>query len=71
MRLNYEAQLTEIKDSKPYIEAGPAMSQGLLVLDMALFARIIELYRTVGLVKGDMKVEDLCDPSFAEAAAKS
>jgi ABC-type nitrate/sulfonate/bicarbonate transport system substrate-binding protein len=69
--LVYDAQLTEIKESKPYIEAGPAMSRGLLVLDMPLFAKIIELYRTVGLVKGDMKVEELCDPSFADAAAKS
>ncbi|RAI45432.1 ABC transporter substrate-binding protein [Rhodoplanes roseus] len=69
--LNYEAQLTEIKESKPYIEAGPAATKGLLTLDLPLYGKIIELYRNVGLVKGDMKVEELCDASFADAAAKS
>ncbi|MBK5961941.1 hypothetical protein CCR97_27590 [Rhodoplanes elegans] len=69
--LDYQAQLAEIKESKPFIEAGPAATKGLLTLDMDLFGKIIALYRSVGLVKGDMKATDLCDPSFAEAAAKA
>jgi ABC-type nitrate/sulfonate/bicarbonate transport system substrate-binding protein len=69
--LNYEAQLTEIKESKPYIEFGPGTSKGLLALDLPLFGQIIEIYRKVGMVKTDMKVADLCDPSFIDAALTS
>lgn len=66
--LSYDAQLIEIKVSKPFIEAGPAAQKGLLSLDIPLFAKIIDLYRTVGMLKSDMKVEDLCDASYVEAA---
>jgi ABC-type nitrate/sulfonate/bicarbonate transport system substrate-binding protein len=69
--LNYDAQLTEIKESKPYIEFGPGTSKGLLALDLPLFGKIIEIYRKVGMVKTDMKVADLCDPSFIDAALTS
>ena len=69
--LNYEAQLTEIKESKPYIEFGPGTSKGLLALDLPLFGKIIEVYRKVGMVKTDMKVAELCDPSFIDAALTS
>jgi ABC-type nitrate/sulfonate/bicarbonate transport system substrate-binding protein len=66
--LDYQAQLTEIKESKPYIEFGPGTAKGLLALDLPLFSRIIEVYRKVGIVKTDMKAEDLCDPSYIDAA---
>jgi ABC-type nitrate/sulfonate/bicarbonate transport system substrate-binding protein len=66
--LDYQAQLTEIKESKPYIEYGPGTSKGLLALDMPLFSNIIEVYRQVGIVKSDMKADDLCDPSYINAA---
>ncbi len=69
--LNYQAQLTEIIESKPYIEYGPATTKGLLALDLALFGKIIEIYRKVGMVKTDMKVADLCDASFIDAALTS
>jgi ABC-type nitrate/sulfonate/bicarbonate transport system substrate-binding protein len=66
--LNYGQQLTEIKVSKPFMEAGPVAQKGLLALDLALYAKIIDLYRNVGIVKTGMKVEDLCDSSYVEAA---
>jgi ABC-type nitrate/sulfonate/bicarbonate transport system substrate-binding protein len=66
--LNYQAQLTEIKESKPYIEFGPGTEKGLLALDVPLFGKIIDVYRKVGIVKTDMKAEDLCDPSYVDAA---
>jgi ABC-type nitrate/sulfonate/bicarbonate transport system substrate-binding protein len=66
--LNYKAQYTEITESKPYIEFGPAATKGLLALDMDLFAKIIDVYREVGMVKAPMKATDLCDPSFVNAA---
>jgi ABC-type nitrate/sulfonate/bicarbonate transport system substrate-binding protein len=66
--LNYEAQLTEIKESKPYIEFGAGTAKGLLALDLPLFTRIIDVYRKVGIVKTDMKAEDLCDPTYISAA---
>lgn len=69
--LNYEAQLTEIKESKPYIEFGPGTSKGLLALDIPLFEKIIEVYRKVGMVKTDMKAAELCDASFIDAALTS
>jgi ABC-type nitrate/sulfonate/bicarbonate transport system substrate-binding protein len=66
--LDYQAQLTEIKESKPYIEFGPGTTKGLLALDVPLFDKIIEVYRKVGIVKTDMKAEDLCDSSYIDAA---
>src|SRR3984957_1580103 len=66
--LDYQAQLTEIQESKPYIEFGPGTTKGLLALDVPLFDRIIDVYRKVGIVKTDMKAEDLCDPSYVDAA---
>ena len=69
--LNYQAQLTEIKESKPYIEFGPATTKGLLALDVPLYEKIIEIYRKVGIVKTDMKAAELCDPSFIDAALTS
>jgi ABC-type nitrate/sulfonate/bicarbonate transport system substrate-binding protein len=66
--LDYQAQLTEIKESKPYIEFGPGTTKGLLALDLPLFGKIIDVYRKVGIVKSDMKVEDLCDSSYIDAA---
>jgi ABC-type nitrate/sulfonate/bicarbonate transport system substrate-binding protein len=66
--LDYQSQLTEINESKPYIEFGPGTTKGLLALDVPLFGKIIEVYRKVGIVKSDMKAEDLCDPSYVDAA---
>jgi NitT/TauT family transport system substrate-binding protein len=66
--LDYKQQLAEIKLSKPFIEWGAGNTKGLLALDLSLFAHIIEIYRKVEIVKSDMKVEDLCDPSFIDAA---
>lgn len=66
--LDYQAQLTEIKESKPYIEFGPGTKKGLLALDMALFENIIDVYRKAGIVKTEMKVTDFCDPSYIDAA---
>jgi ABC-type nitrate/sulfonate/bicarbonate transport system substrate-binding protein len=66
--LDYKAQLTEIVESKPYIEFGPGTTKGLLALDVPLFGRIIDIYRKVGIVKTDMKAEDLCDPSYVDTA---
>jgi ABC-type nitrate/sulfonate/bicarbonate transport system substrate-binding protein len=66
--LNYKAQLTEIIESKPYIEFGPASTKGLLALDIPLFGKIIEIYRKVGIVKSGMTADDLCDPSYIDAA---
>lgn len=66
--LDYQAQLTEIKASKPYIEFGPGTAKGLLALDLPLFENIIDVYRKVGIVKSEMKVSDLCDPTYVDAA---
>jgi ABC-type nitrate/sulfonate/bicarbonate transport system substrate-binding protein len=66
--LDYKAQLAEIIASKPYIEFGPASTKGLLALDMPLFAKIIEIYRKVGIIKTDMKATDLVDPSYIDSA---
>jgi ABC-type nitrate/sulfonate/bicarbonate transport system substrate-binding protein len=66
--LDYQAQLAEINESKPYIEFGPGTTKGLLALDIPLFGKIIDVYRKVGIVKSDMKSEDLCDPSYVDAA---
>lgn len=66
--LVYKAQFAEIVASKPYIEFGPASSKGLLALDMPLSDKIIEIYRKVGIVKSAMKADDLCDPSYVDAA---
>ena len=62
--LNYAAQHAEIIASTPYIQAGLGASQGLLSLDMELFAQMIEVYRKVDMVHGDWTAKDLCDPSF-------
>lgn len=68
--LDYTAQLTEIKASRPYIEAGAAQTGGLLAIDPALYERIIGLYRKVGIVQSDMTAEALCDPTLiADASA--
>jgi NitT/TauT family transport system substrate-binding protein len=69
--LDYKAQLTEIKASRPFIEAGPAEKKGLLALDLALYAQIIDLYRKVEVVKSPMTAADLCDPSYIDAALQS
>jgi ABC-type nitrate/sulfonate/bicarbonate transport system substrate-binding protein len=66
--LDYTAQLTEIKASKPYIEYGPGTSKGLLALDMGLYANIIAVYREAGLVHSAMTAQDLCDPSYIDSA---
>jgi len=66
--LDYKAQLTEIVESKPYIEFGPGTAKGLLALNLPLYGKIIEVYRKVGIVKSAMKAEDLCDPSYIETA---
>jgi ABC-type nitrate/sulfonate/bicarbonate transport system substrate-binding protein len=66
--LDYQAQLTEIKESKPYIEFGVAATHGLLALDVPLFDKMINVYRTAGIVKTDMKSADLCDASFIDLA---
>jgi ABC-type nitrate/sulfonate/bicarbonate transport system substrate-binding protein len=66
--LNYDAQLTEIKASKPYIDADAGKTKGLLAIDMALYSKIIEVYRTAGLIKSPMTADELCDPSFIDTA---
>jgi ABC-type nitrate/sulfonate/bicarbonate transport system substrate-binding protein len=66
--LDYQAQLTEIKESTPYIEFGAAASHGLLALDLPLFQNIIDVYRKAGIVKTEMKVADFCDASYIDAA---
>jgi len=66
--LDYTAQLTEIKASKPYIEFGPGTSKGLLALDMALYDQIIDVYRKAGIVTTAMTAQDLCDPSYIDTA---
>jgi NitT/TauT family transport system substrate-binding protein len=66
--LDYQAQLNELKESTPFIRGGAAATKGLLALDLALFDKIINVYRKVDLVKSDMKASDLCDPSYINAA---
>jgi ABC-type nitrate/sulfonate/bicarbonate transport system substrate-binding protein len=66
--LNYQAQLTEIVESKPYIEAGAGSAKGLIALDIPLYQNIIEVYRKVGMVKTSMTAQELCDPSYIDAA---
>jgi ABC-type nitrate/sulfonate/bicarbonate transport system substrate-binding protein len=66
--LNYDAQFTEITASKPYIDAGAGKTKGLLAVDMPLYSNIIDVYRKAGLVKSPMTVQELCDPSFIDAA---
>ena len=69
--LDYTAQMTELKESKPYIAHGPAESKGLLALDLPLYAKIIDVYRKAGIIKSNMTVSELCDASFVDAALKS
>jgi hypothetical protein len=35
---------------------------------MPLYSNIIDVYRKAGLVKSPMTVQELCDPSFIDAA---
>lgn len=66
--LDYQAQLAEIKESKPYIEDGIAASRGLLALDLPVFDKIIDIYRKAEMIKTDFKAVNFCDPSFIDAA---
>jgi len=66
--LNYEAQLTELRASEPFITAGAATGQRLLEIDLPLYDRIITLYRNVELIRRPMTAAELCDPSFIQAA---
>ena len=69
--LDYTAQLNEVKASKPFIEAGPRGASGILALDLGVYERIIDIYHQAGITGAKMKVGDLCDPSFIDAALKS
>jgi NitT/TauT family transport system substrate-binding protein len=69
--LDYKASITELNASKPFIEAGPRGPNGLLALDLPLYEKIIGVYHTVGMIKSDMKVSDICDDSFVNAALAS
>jgi NitT/TauT family transport system substrate-binding protein len=69
--LDYQAQVTEIKVSKPFIATDSTKAEGLLSLDVALYDKIIALYRTVGMVKSDMTAQTLCDPSLIADALKT
>jgi ABC-type nitrate/sulfonate/bicarbonate transport system substrate-binding protein len=69
--LDYKASITELKDSGPFIEAGPKGPSKLLALDLSLYAKIIDIYRKVEMIKTDMKVADVCDDSFINAALAS
>jgi ABC-type nitrate/sulfonate/bicarbonate transport system substrate-binding protein len=69
--LDYTAQFTEIKASKPFIDGEVASKIGLLSIDLPLYDKIIALYRKVGMVKSDMTAKDLCDPSFIAEAHKA
>jgi len=66
--LNYDAQLTEIKASKPYIDAEAGKTKGLLAIDVPLYGKIIEVNRKAGLIKSPMTAEELCDPTFIDTA---
>ena len=69
--LDYKASITELNASKPFIEAGPRGPNGLLALDLPLYEKIIGVYHTVGMIKSYMKVSDICDDSFVNAALAS
>jgi ABC-type nitrate/sulfonate/bicarbonate transport system substrate-binding protein len=69
--LDYKASITELNTSKPFIEAGPRGPNGLLALDLSLYAKVIDVYREVNMIKTDMKVTDVCDDSFINAALAS
>ena len=66
--LNLQAQTAEIVASTPYIEAGLGGTQGLLSLDVPLFATMVETYRKVGMIGGGWSADTLCDPSFIQEA---
>ncbi len=66
--LDFTAQFTEIKASKPYIEAGVGTSKGLLALDMGVIKQILDLYKAVDMIKNPISAEEFCDPSFVDAA---
>ena len=63
--LNYTAQDTEIKASKPYVEA---TTKGLLSLDMPTYDEILKLYRETGLIKSNITAAEFCDPSYVQEA---
>lgn len=69
--LEYKASITELNASKPFIEAGPRGPSGLLALDIPLYAKIIDIYRRVDVIKTDIKVSDMCDDSYINAALAS
>lgn len=69
--LEYDAQLAELKASEPYIKAGRATPNNLLTVDMSAYERLLKLYKDLGLIKTDIKAEELCDPSFINAAHAS
>lgn len=69
--LDYKASITELNASKPFIEAGPRGPSGLLALDIPLYAKIIDIYRKVDMIKTDIKVSDICDDSYINAALAS
>ncbi len=69
--LDYKAMLMELKASIPFIEAGVGTTKGLLSVDVPAFQRTLDLYRKTGIVKSDMRAEDLCDPSFIDEAHKA
>lgn len=68
--LEYDAQLAEIKSSGPFLMAGTESGKPLLGVDLAAYDRLLDLYRKSDLVKSGLRATDLCDPSFAEEAAK-
>jgi len=57
--------------SKPFIEASVKGPNGLLALDLKLYEQIIDVYRKVDMIKTDMKVKDIVDDSFINAALAS
>ena len=66
--LDPKAMLMELKASAPFIEAGTGTTKGLLSVDVPALQRTLDLYRKTGVLKSAMRAEDLCDPSFADAA---
>ena len=58
-----------MKASKPFIEAGPAATKGLLALDLPLTGRPLSF---IARWNREIRHEgvDLCDPSFIDAALK-
>lgn len=69
--LDYEAQFTELKVSRPFIDDDAAKKSGMLSLDIPLYDKIISIYRKAGMVKTNMTAQSLCDPSFITEALKT